>query len=498
VNPAGKRHAGRRLAAAILLLLAAALIGWSMNIGPFKQMRAYRDGLRAYAYGFPLLLMQETKHAMSADAGSDSRFCRINQIIHAQHFLNAQFREVVRPNVDTLYSSAWLDLSTEPVVLHVPDMQGRYHLLPMLDAWTNVFAAPGSRTTGDKGGDYVIVGPRFSGSVPEGLTRLDAPTDMAWMIGRVMANGSEDVAAVNALQARMTLTPLSLWRAGDPANADAACVPLARAADGRTPVARLLSLDADAFFARLVLLMKNNPPAQRDAAMLAMLAQLGMVPGQPFAMSTLDADQRAGLTQAHDTGGALARRIAQVGKNQAAPEEQGMLAALPKILMQRLAETKNGWTYPRNLGDYGSNYVFRALVSLIGLGANLDADALYPNTAIDATGEALDGSRRYVLHFDKQALPPVAAFWSLTMYGKDNYFVDNRLDRYALGSLTRGLRYNDDGSLDLHIQNQAPATGTSNWLPAPAGNFILNLRLYWPQPEALDGRWRAPAVQRLD
>ncbi len=498
MNPHRQRKSGRRLVAAILLLLALIAIGWSLDLGLFRQMRAYRDGVRAYVYGFPLLLMDATNGAMSAAPGSDPRYCQINQISHSKRFLNAQFRDVVRPNVDTLYSSAWLDLSAEPLVLHLPDTHGRYHLLPLLDAWTNVFAAPGSRTTGDKGGDFAIIGPNFSGTLPAGLTRLDSPTATAWMIGRVLASGSEDYAAVDALQREMTLTPLSRWHGSGNRVVESECIPQARSGKGPTPLAQVLGLDAQAYFARLAQLMKNNPAPVRDAGMSAVLKGLGIVPGQSFALSALDPRLAAGLAQAHETGSAVMHIIAQAGTKKALQNDVGLLAGLPKMLMHRLAENKNGWSYPRKLGDYGTNYVYRAVVSLLGLGANLDADALYPNTEVDGTGEALDGSHPYLLHFDKADLPPVAAFWSLTLYGSDNYFVDNRLDRYALGSLSRGLRYNEDGSLDIHIQNQAPTTEESNWLPAPPGKFILNLRLYWPLQQALDGSWRAPAVQRLN
>lgn len=501
LSPERRRLSRRRVGAAMLLLLALAATGWSMSLGPFQQLRAYRDGLRVYAYGLPLLLMDATANAMSASDGAAPGTCRVNQISHAETFLNAQFREVVRPNVDTLYSSAWLDLSPEPLVLHLPEMQGRYHLLPMLDAWTNVFAAPGSRTTSDNGGDYAIVGPDFTGSLPAGLTRLDAPTRTVWMIGRILATGSEDYAVVNALQRQMSVTPLSRWRgdnAGAAAAAESNCVAPPHPADGLTPPERLLRLDATAYFSRLVLLMQKNPPPAGDAAMLAVMDQLGMKPGLPFALSMRDAWQAAGLQQAHATGGAVVRMMVQPAEMQAAQGSAGIGATLLKMAMARLVDTKDGWMYPRNLGSYGSNYAHRATVALLGLGANLDADALYPNTSVDAAGEQLAGNRRYRLHFDRQALPPVAAFWSLTMYGSDNYFVDNRLDRYALGSLSRGLHYNADGSLDILIQNEAPATGVSNWLPAPAGNFMLNLRLYWPRQAALDGSWRAPAVQRLD
>lgn len=489
----------RRIIAVALLLLVVGLLGWGLQQGTFKQVRAYRDGLRAYVYGLPLMLMAATSHTMAGEAGRDEGLCGMNEFMHARRFLNARFREVVRPNVDTLYSSAWLDLAREPMVLHLPDMQGRYHLLPMLDAWTNVFAAPGSRTTGDKAGDYAIVGPGFFGALPPGLTRIDAPTNKVWIIGRLLASGSEDYPAVHALQDAMRLTPLSRWRAGAGAqvdDAEASCTQRSRAGEA-APLEQVLALDAQTYFSRLAQLMQDNPAPARDAPILAALREIGIVPGQPFDLTALDPRVAAGIVQAAHAGQALASTVANARSEPDRQGGPGLFRTLPKLAMKTLAESKQGWTYPRKLGEYGTNYVFRSLIAILGLGANLDVDALYPNTEVDATGERLNGSGRYVLHFDKQSLPPVAAFWSLTLYGSDHYFVDNPIDRYALGSLTRGLRYNEDGSLDILIQEDPPIGRESNWLPAPAGNFSLNLRLYRPGPQALDGSWRAPAVQRL-
>jgi hypothetical protein len=230
----------------------------------------------------------------------------------------------------------------------------------------------------------------------------------------------------------------------------------------------------EAFFARLARLMVDNPPAQADAPMAMKLQRIGIAPGQPPQWTMLE---RWGVS--------LGRWIAERKVAQ-------------ELLKPR--DTVRGWsTPPAILGQYGTHYNIRAVVAMVGLGANLPADASYPFTRVDAQGEVLDGGRRYRLHFSADGLPPVNAFWSVTAYGTDDYLIDNPLKRHARGDRD-GLVFNPDGSLDLWIQADAPpAAKQHNWLPVKAdAPFILNARLYWPRPEALNGRWSMPAVERID
>jgi hypothetical protein len=234
------------------------------------------------------------------------------------------------------------------------------------------------------------------------------------------------------------------------------------------------AMGTEAFFTRFAMLLANNPPAAADGPMRLKLARLGLQPGQTPAWSALD---RWSVS--------LGRFIADwtVARE-----------------LKKPRDLVRGWlTPPAMLGDYGTFYNTRAVVAMIGLGANLPADATYPNTKVDATGQALDGSHRYRLHFNAGELPPVHAFWSVTTYGADDFFIANPLHRHALGDRDP-LVFNADGSLDLFVQAEAPAGDRgSNWLPVQAGApFLLNARLYWPQPAALDGRWGMPAVERLD
>jgi hypothetical protein len=389
-------------------------------------------------------------------------------------FPTAAFKDVVRANVDTLYSSAFLDLSKEPLVLSVPDTRGRYYLLPMFDAWTNVFATPGKRTTGTGVAHFLISGPGWRGTIPAGLTQLKSPTNMAWILGRTQTNGPDDYDAVHAIQDGYTLVPLSAY--GKPYVPPVAT--LDPSVDMKTPpVQQLERMTASEYFTALARLLTANPPPASDAPMLASLARIGIVPGQPFDSARLDPITARGVSGAVTAG---LRRI------QADARQVGTAA--------------NGWRIPSPiLGNFGNNYGVRAAIALIAFGANLPADAIYPTAFTDGDGNGLNGANRYTLHFDKGRLPPVRAFWSITMYNPQSFFVENPIDRYAVSSWMP-LKLNADGSLDIYIQQAAPdGDKAANWLPAPAGGFDVTLRMYWPTdtaPSIIDGSWVPPPITR--
>ncbi|EKZ97045.1 DUF1254 domain-containing protein [Cupriavidus metallidurans] len=420
-----------------------------------------------FTYAYPLVLMDVTREVATAKVP-------VNTFGHKRAFPDAAFTDVVSPNADTLYSSAWLDLSKEPMVLSVPDTGGRYYLMPMLDAWTNVFASPGKRTTGTKRGVFAIVGPNWQGQLPKGVKEIKSPTDMAWLIGRIQTNGKQDYANVHRLQDQFRLVPLSAWRKGS----RTAVQPVPRAAmiDTETPPAeQVAAMDAQAFFTRLAALLPANPPAADDAAMVEKMQRMGIKAGQPFKTTVLEPS--------------TARAV-----------QEGASAALTMIKAngRKSAAGNMGWRVQRDIGVYGTDYGRRAVVAMFGLGANLPEDAIYPTARADAMGRPFDGGSRYVLHFDKSQLPPVKAFWSLTMYNDKQAFVSNSMQRYAIGSRDR-LRYNRDGSLDIYIQYERPdERKVSNWLPAPPDAFNLMLRAYWPDQVVLDGKWMPPAVQRVN
>lgn len=422
-----------------------------------------------YLFGFPLVLMDATRQKMTAVASASQAGAPLNQFCHLSEFPDASFVDVVSPNADTLYSTAWLDLAKEPIVLSVPDTNGRYYLMPMLDAWTNVFASPGKRTTGTTKADFAICGPDWKGSVPKGVNELRAPTQMVWIIGRTQTNGKKDYDAVHGLQAQYKLTPLSAFGKD---YAPPASVSIEASADKQTsPVDLVAKLDGTAFFTRLAALMKTNPPATEDEPIIAKLAQIGVVPGQPF-----NADP------------ALAAEL-----------DAGVKAASQAIIAEahKRGGASKGWMVSSGIGQYGTDYAKRAGVAYFGLGANLDADAMYPSARHDLDGEPLDGANRYVIHFEKAKTPPVQAFWSVTMYNDKQGFVDNPLDRYAIGDRDE-LKPNADGTIDLYIQNESPgADKESNWLPAPKGSFNLIMRMYWPKDEALKGEYAIPPLRKV-
>jgi hypothetical protein len=436
-----------------------------------------RVAVEAWLFGYPLVLMDLTRRVMTGTpCSADDERAPINQFHHLRSIPDPLYTDVVTPNADTLYSSAWLDLRTEPLVLSVPDMGDRYWMMPMLSGWTDVFTSPGSRTTGQAGGDFVITGPGCSRAIPGGLREVMSPTSLVWVLGRTIIAGAKDHLDVHALQDRMRLTPLSAWT-GDPGDYTPPSAPPAPGVSGTgeaPPVDQVAALDGTAFFTRLNQLMAANPPHRDDAAALERFAPLGIAPG--------GAPERLGSPES-------------INAIHTAPE--GGRIALQRIVAGLEEPSANGWAIYRGLGDYGTDYAKRVLVAALGLGANLDADALYPRATVDAAGDPLNGRHRYRLHFEAGRRPPVDGFWSLTMYDDKQCFVDNPIRRYALGDRDP-LRPNSDGSLDIHLQHDRPEPERrANWLPAPAGSFNVVLRCYWPRRQALSGDWTPPPLHRV-
>ena len=429
-------------------------------------------GAEAYLYGYPLVMMETTRIQSAKYIGPE------NQLRMVRQFPNAQFKEVVRPNVDTLYTTAFISMKEGPWAFEMPANNKRYELMPFMDAWTNVFASPGTRTSGNQGGTYLLAGPEWNGQVPKGMTLLKSPTDMVWLIGRTQTNGAADFATVHELQNRLRLTkwpqPTDSPSTSTDSKRDAQPGWQVSTEPGIPPVAQMKALSTLEFFNRLMQLMVSNPASTEDAPLLARLAQLEIKPGQTVHLSWANA-----------LSFSLGRWIAN----------QRVMKAL-----NTKAQDGSWSTPPLNLGRYGTDYNTRAAVAMVGLGANLPEDALYPNTALDHQGKALNGQHRYRLHFAANALPPVKAFWSITAYGADEFLIDNPLQRFALGDRDP-LVFNADGSLDLWVQATPPdqKEKQANWLPVQMGAaFLLNARLYWPEATALNGQWKMPVVERLN
>ena len=454
-----------------LLLVALVLIGM-LSAGPaaaVSQEEAMAIGVDAYIYGYPLVTMEMTRRVMTNVPKPEGTRAPMGQFMRVREYPDATYRDVTAPNADTLYTVAWIDVSKEPWVFSVPEMKERYFLMPMLDGWTDVFQVPGKRTTGNKAKTYAITGPNWQGKLPSDLREYKSPTGLVWILGRIYCTGTpDDYKAVHALQDKFSLVPLSAYKkpyTPSPGKVDPAV-------DMKTPVREQVNrMDAGAYFRLLAQLMKDNPPAKDDAPMMAKMAQIGIVPGQDFDIAKLDL--------------AVAQGMQNVPK-----------AGFEKIMahFKNAGSDVNGWLFTTKTGLYGTDYLQRAFITAIGLGANRPQDAIYPTSEMAANGKPYEGANKYVIQFAKGQMPPVNGFWSLTMYDADYFFVQNPLNRYTLSSRSK-FKTNKDGSVDLFIHNTSPGKGQeSNWLPAPAGKFILMLRFYWPKDAIIDGTWKPPAV----
>jgi len=430
---------------------------------------AQNIALEAYIYFYPLVIMDVTrKHFTNIEA--DKKFGRgpMNTFTHARAFPPATFRGATHPNFDTLYSLSWLDLTKGPVVISVPDTHGRYYLLQMLDMWTNTFAGVGKRTTGTDAGNFVVVGPRWQGELPQGLQRIYAPTPFVWVIGRTRTDGPQDYDAVHKVQDGYKIALLSQW-GSEPqpitANVDTSV-------DMETPpVQQVKKMIPNAYFAYAAELLKVNRPQATDQPQLARMKRiLGFEVDQSFDPAKADPLIRQAL--------------------QAAPAaaEEALIIEWPKV-----GRKANGWVMNTDSGVYGANYLKRASVAKFEIGMNLPEDAIYPDTA----DTPLDGNNKYVMHFEKGALPPVEEFWSVTIYDLKGFTVPTPTDRYTLGDRSN-LKPNPDGSLDIYLQRENPgADKESNWLPTPPQPFSLHARLYSPRKAAIDGTWAMPPVVQV-
>jgi hypothetical protein len=426
----------------------------------------------AYVYFYPLVLADVTRRVMiNGEPKPNSLTGPMNMFHHLRALPPADFKDAARPNYDTLYSTVWLDLSEEPIVLSVPDTQGRYYLLEMVDMWGDTFAVPGKRTSGTAAANFAVVPQGWQGKLPKDMERIESPTMYVLIVGRTQTNGPKDYDAVHKVQDGYRITPLSEW--GKPPKPVKFQVD--STVDMKTPPMKQVEAIRPAdFFEYAAELMKLHPPHVTDWSMVARLKRIGIEAGESFAFKEADEAVKRALERAPAAG------------------LQWMKTALPTI-----GRIVNGWQMnTEGIGVWGNAYLKRAACNWMGPAWNQPEDATYPMTFSDAEGKPLSGANEYVLHFGKQELPPVGAFWSITLYGADGFGVPNPLDRHALGDRDP-LKYNADGSLDLYVQKNSPGKEKeSNWLPAPEGEFGLFMRLYAPEPQILDGRWLPPAVRR--
>jgi hypothetical protein len=433
--------------------------------------QAYALGIQAYIWGYPMVVMQRSRDAMTkgGDAPitpeqfntSGLLFAPVNQVANAWGMLGPKFSAVESGNSDTQYSVTWFDSSEEPYVLHLPDAKGRYYTFQFIDAYTNNFHYASTRTMGSQEQAYALVAPGWKGKLPANVTRVDCPTPTGLILGRWFVASEKDVAAVNAIQKQVTMTPLSSY--GKKYTPPAVKVVPAKKYTGDL-----------AFFEQLGdTLVINGAPAA-DAGLLGLLKNIGLTTDHGFDSSALSDAEKKSLAQAVKDGDSmLAAKSASMGKN------------------------VNGWQLSPVLDEYfGTSYLFRAAIGYQAMFVNTPIEAYYPGVFKDTDGKVLDGSAgKYTITFPKGKTPPAGAFWSVTMYdAKKRLMVENSLNRYKIGSADN-MKAGADGSTTIYIQADSPGKDKeSNWLPAPKEAFYMLMRMYLPKIEVLNGQYEIPGV----
>lgn len=429
-----------------------------------------RLAAEAYIYGLPLIMSYKTMHLYSIDTGNSEYKAPFNQLRNISHVYTPEDRAIVTPNSDTPYSMMWLDLRTEPVVLSAPEIdEKRYYCIQLQDLNTFNFGYIGSRTTGNGPGCYMVIGPDWQGKTPEGIKKVfRADADFALAIYRTQLLGPADIKNVRAIQSGYKVQTLSDFMGTPPPTS--------------APEPAFPSWDEDAatgnnFIAYLNFCLRHISPDETEKELWDRLTQIGVGPGKTFDYDSLPPDRQEGIS-----GGI----------------EDALLLISTRTEKETAKKTPTGGG---NRSYYNSDWLLRACITQIGWGANDVAEAAYPLYATDSKNEPLDaGKHNYTLTFPGDGLPPVKAFWSVTLYdGKTQLLIDNPINRYLINSpMLPNLRKNPDGSLTLYIQKDSPGPDREpNWLPAPNGRFYMILRLYGPSEEVIDGTWQKPPVERV-
>ncbi len=441
-----------------------------LNMEQAEEDLAFARGVEAYIWAYPLAITAATAEiATSTDKPLPNGHAPFNAFGHVGKLITAADKDVVSSNADTIYSSAFLDLKQGAALVSVPDTGGRYYSLMLEDAYTNVFGYIGLRATGSAAGKYLIAGPGWKDETPAGAKHIDAPTPLVWVIGRTLIDGAKDMPNVAALQRQyqVTMVPPIL----DPVPAKQRWAISLQ--PKMVPVQQVDTLDWKTYFRWAGQLMKDNPPPAADSAFWKQFAAIGLTVENGFDVDHLLPATQKGLERAYEAGKQIVKMEAQ--------KTGGIVV--------------NGWAYNLNAGKWGQDFDLRAAIAFRSLGQNTPEEATYMNTRQDGDKQPLNGARKYTITFKKGALPPVDGFWSVTMYNSSDFFVENSLNRNAIGNRTEGLKTAPDGSLTIYVQKEAPeADKMSNWLPAPEGNFRMSMRLYVPKAEILEGRWSPPPV----
>ena len=434
---------------------------------------------RATIYLFPVYEMYRTRWQATVNEANPLRQ-KLNRFRHVAQLADHRARAVTTPNNDTFYSSAWLDLSLEPLFLTVPPVGDLYYSYAFLDLFTNNFAYVSHRLHGGHPPPHMIVGPTWNGDASSEVKLLRAPTNSVWLIGRILVEGPEEVDPVRILQARVLLETPDMRN--ERRILETRELMRQRTVAPPEPVADWPAPNRGDPFDLFVVgarALGESPLAERDRAMFETFAPLRLRPGRKFDLRAFSEAERRAIGAGIEQGHAEIR---------AASGRPGKIV--------------DGWSYSqRHLGNFGDDYLYRAVTALGGLGALEPAEAVYMTCNSDSAGRPLSGANRYEITFPADGLPPARAFWSLAMYEVTSdgraFFSDNPIGRYAIGDRTQGLQKAPDGSLTLYLQHDRPDEArAANWLPAPAGPMRLVLRAYEPEESLINGRYRVPGVRR--
>jgi hypothetical protein len=439
----------------------------------WEEEYAFSLGVTAYVHLFPwmynaLLRWRWATAGVPGMAMSSPVFAP-NVLTHQRGLLDARYKDGGRPNSDTVYSGGWIDLTNEPMIVKVPDFGSRYYSIELANFDADNFGYIGTRATGSKAGTYALVGPNWKGTLPKGVKAIDtAQTNWIMALVRILIDGPEELPTIQKLQDQISLMPLSEYLGKRMERAPYEPLPpFQRAKD---PLADWKNINRA---------LTESPMPSREAHIAKMYAQLGIGPG--LDVEKMSPAIKQGLTRAAKQGAMI-------------------VTSAPNYNVGR--KVVNGWgmtpaNWGRNAPD--GDYLVRAAKSLGGFITHDQEENIYPATFVDDTGELLSDTRRYVLRFAPNAIPPANAFWSTTMYGPDFNFVDNPINRFSIGDRTKDLKRDSDGGLTIYLQKVAPGEEKDkNWLPTGGGNFHIVLRMYLPKPEALNGSWQPPVVQRVE
>jgi len=445
------------------------------------ELEAFYLGLNATVWGYPVVKFEQLMRGrtlVDAALTNGNPRAQVNGMALVRHLRGPEYRQIATPNNDTLYAQSFIDVSREPIVVSVPEVDvDRYYTMQFWDPHGDTFAYIGSRTTGSKAGDYALVGPDWGGQLPDHITAITCEYNNLALWGRIGVQGPNDVKSANAIQDQLHLTPLSQFdqfkRSG--------CIAPVDEQFSSQRVRCNMPDDLDdglEYYYQLARALKYTPPKACDAVVVASLEQIGFEDNNHvFAYKTLSEAQKSGLIKAYQ----FAQKLMDASASTA-------------------GESVNGWRWSRKSGIMGTDYVFRAAWAKWYTGGATADEAIYMDGRRDDLKELFNGSNQYHMHFSKDQLPRVRAFWSISLYDSETgAFVENSIKRYSIGDRTVGLTYNDDGSLDIYLQQNEPdeAALAANWLPTPTRGFYLNFRLFNPDDSLQNGTWQPPLVQRI-